>query len=511
MMLFERPFHAGRNKTNPFAKGLFSLFIGLMVVSFGAPPAFSQQTRGASPGGPGQPPVGMVTPDPWPKVIDEPGAKYTVYQPQLESWDGYLLNAHTAVSALPEGAKDPIFGVINLSAYTVVDRAARTVSILNITVMKANFPSAPGKACRYQGEVQNIFNGEGSSTVSLDRLQAQLAIEGAEKKARAVPVKNDPPRFVFSQTAAVLILVDGEPIWYNEDGQALKRILNTRSFVVLDSKGNYYLHLFDGFVTATSLNGPWTVAASVSSDIRNLADKLAKEEVVDLMAGVTDEKDPKKKSSLSNGVPRIVVATTPTELIVINGTPEWVPVAGTMLLYVNNTTGSIFKDINTQQTYVLVTGRWFRGPDFSGPWQYAPARDLPPDFARIPDESPKENIKASVPGTPQAQEAVIANEIPHSAVVYVSNAKFQSRIHGAPELKPIPDTVMSYVFNSPDPIIMVSPQQRYAVQNGIWFVATSVQGPWAVAASVPAVIYTIPPISSLYYVTYDRVYDSSPG
>ena len=70
---------------------------------------------------------------------------------------------------------------------------------------------------------------------------------------------------------------------------------------------------------------------------------------------------------------------------------------------------------------------------------------------------------------------------------------------------------MSYVFNSPDPIIMVSQQQRYAVQNGIWFVATSVQGPWAVAASVPAVIYTIPPISSLYYVTYDRVYDSSPG
>src|SRR5262249_57516231 len=40
--------------------------------------------------------------------------------------------------------------------------------------------------------------------------------------------------------------------------------------------------------------------------------------------------------------------------------------------------------------------------------------------------------------------------------------------------------------------------------------ATSLNGPWVVAASVPQVIYTIPVSSPLYYVTYVRVYGATP-
>ena len=47
------------------------------------------------------------------------------------------------------------------------------------------------------------------------------------------------------------------------------------------------------------------------------------------MAGPTDEKDPEKKPSLKNGVPATVVATTPTELIVTDGAPDWVPIDNT--------------------------------------------------------------------------------------------------------------------------------------------------------------------------------------
>jgi hypothetical protein len=48
------------------------------------------------------------------------------------------------------------------------------------------------------------------------------------------------------------------------------------------------------------------------------------------------------------------------------------------------------------------------------------------------------------------------------------------------------------------------------VQNGVWFLATAPTGTWAVAATVPAVIYTIPASSPLHYVTYVRVYSSTP-
>ena len=54
----------------------------------------------------------------------------------------------------------------------------------------------PGRRLSAGFPVHRVSNGP--STMSLDRLEISLAINGEEKKARAVPVKNDPPRFVFS-------------------------------------------------------------------------------------------------------------------------------------------------------------------------------------------------------------------------------------------------------------------------------------------------------------------------
>ena len=119
-------------------------------------------------------------------------------------------------------------------------------------------------------------------------------------------------------------------------------------------------------------------------------------------------------------------------------------------------------------------------------------------------------MKASVPGTPQAQEAVIANEIPQMATIDRAKAQFTPVVDGAPELRPVPDTSLSYVVNTPSPMIVVSPTEWYAVQNGVWFTAPGAPGPWVVASSVPAIVYSIPPSSPLHYVTYVRVYDVTP-
>src|SRR4029453_2491574 len=170
----------------------------------------------------------------------------------------------------------------------------------------------------------------------------------------------------------------------------------------------------------------------------------------------------------------------------------------------------VFKDMSDQQTYVLVTGRWFRAPGFSGPWQSVSAKGLPADFQTIPDDSPKENVKASIPGTSQAQEAVIANQIAETADVDRSKVKFTPVISGPLELKPIPDPGRSWRTNSGTPIIQVTPTQWYACQAGVWFTASSVVGPWSVAASVPPPIYSIPPSSPIYYVTYVKIYDVTP-
>jgi hypothetical protein len=455
-----------------------------------------------------QPPAEEVTPDQWPKTSDISGVTYTIYQPQLDTWDGYRFEGHAAVSVLTPGATDPVFGVIHATAVTEVDRVSRVVNFFNVKVVEALFPSASEKAAQFQKGFQTLLS-RNTVAPSLDRMQAALAIEGVERKARTVPTKNDPPKIILSQVSSVLVAIDGDPVWRRVKDTALVRVLNTRALILGDKSGKVYLHLFDGYLEAPTLAGPWGVAKAGPAGADQIAQKLGQQGLVDLMQGPPDD-NTKKRPSLKNGSPQVIVATTPTELILTQGAPDWVPIPGTMLLYVQNTTGNIFKYLMDQYTYVLITGRWFKAPDFGGPWQYIDGKGLPPDFANIPDDSPKENVKASVPGTPQAQESVIASEIPHTARVDRAKAKFTPEINGAADMKGIPDTPLSYVFNSPTPIIMVSPTQWYAVQSGVWFTASSVKGPWIVATSVPAVIYSIPPSSPVYYVTYVKVYDVTP-
>jgi len=482
-----------------------ALVCALLLLPAGLAREGAAQSRATPP-----PPAEQVTPDPWPRITTAQGVKYSLYQPQLDSWDGRLIQAHAAVSVLAAGAKEPVFGVIGIAAVTNVSRASRTVRFADIVITQATFPSAPERASAYQQGFQAMV-ANGPSTMSLDRLEAMLAVDGAEKKARSVPVKNDPPKLVFSTTSAILVPIDGEPVWRPVPGAGLERVLNSRALLLRSSAaGPIYLHLFDGFVEAPALAGPWTVAAGVPREVSATAAALAKTGAVDLMEGPRGGDKGKAVPTLKGGAPLVIVATVPTELIVTEGAPDWTPIENSALVYVKNTTANVFLYLSDQRTYVLVSGRWFRGSYLTGPWEYVAPADLPPDFAKMPDDSPKENVKASVPGTPQAQEAVIATEIPQMATIDRAKAAFTPAIDGGPDLEPIPDTPLSYVFNSPSPIIMVSPAEWYAVQNGVWFAATSALGPWAVAASIPAVIYSIPPSSPLHYVTYVRVYDATP-
>ena len=98
--------------------------------------------------------------------------------------------------------------------------------------------------------------------------------------------------------------------------------------------------------------------------------------------------------------------------------------------------------------------------------------------------------------------------IPQSATVPRKNGpKFTPNFDGPPQYAAVADTSLSYVVNSSEPVIRVDPDAWYAVVAGVWFTAAQVTGPWTVATSVPAVIYTIPPSSPLHYVTYVRIYE----
>ena len=489
--------------------GFFALFVLALLVCAVALPTSdavaAQTTLASDRTASEEPPVDLG----WPRIFSGNGQAFTVYQPQLDSWDGFTLEAHAAVALAAGADEPPLFGVVSLKVRTLVDKNARLVGFEDLQVTEARFPSAAAQEQAYAQALREALPGNIRS-ISLDRLEAQLDIQQAQSASEALPLQNTPPRIVFMQQPAVLVYIDGEPQYVPVEGTKLMRVVNTRVLLLKDPAGKLYLHLRDGYMEAAALTGPWSVAKWPPREAGKAATAARELRQIDLLEGQQDP-DTKRKPSLKSGpAPTIMVATAPTELIVTEGQPNYAPIAGTSLLYVSNTSANVFKLLSDQMTYVLVAGRWFRARSADGPWEFVPASALPKDFAQIPDSSAKENVKAAVPGTRQAQEALVANQIPTTARVERSSAKFALQTDGEPRLVPVSGTPLQYVLNASAPVIRVDDKSWYACQDGVWFVATSMNGPWLVADTVPAVIYTIPPSSPVYYVTYARVYQATP-
>src|SRR5262249_19971796 len=182
-------------------------------------------------------------------------------------------------------------------------------------------------------------------------------------------------------------------------------------------------------------------------------------------------------------------------------------IAGTSLKYVSNTDSPLFFHANNRY-YYLVSGRWFSAESLEGRWTCA-TPSLPPDFARIPPSSPRGYVLASVPGTPQAKEALLQAQVPTQATLERSATKVEVIYTGEPKFEPIVQTQLMYAVNTTYDVIRVG-EKYYLCYRGVWFVAPTPAGAWILADSVPAVIYTIPPGSPLYRVTFVQVYGATP-
>jgi len=381
----------------------------------------------------------------WPQVITSGKSKLTVYQPQLDIWDGYTLQARAAVEATDADGK-ATYGIVQFSAHTLVDKATRWVMLDQYKIIKADFPADTSQAETWITTLQNDA-AKRKKTISLDQLEAAVGVLAVEQKADTAPLENTPPTIISSEVPAMLVYIDGEAAYRPVDGTGLQRVINTRPLLLKDDQGKHYLHVFDGWMIADQLTGPYTLLSSPPADLEKAKKAAIESRQVDLLTGQSDPKD-KVPSLAKPPQPKIFVATTPTELIVTDGAPQWLPIQGTQLLYVSNTTGHIFKEIGDQNSYVLISGRWFRAADMNGPWTFAPADKLPADFANIPDDSPKENVKASVAGTPQAKEAAIAATIPQTSAIKKSAVKMTApQFDGEPQLKAISGTPLQYVIS----------------------------------------------------------------
>src|SRR5262249_29870829 len=160
------------------------------------------------------------------------------------------------------------------------------------------------------------------------------------------------------------------------------------------------------------------------------------------------------------------------ELLNLRGAPVYSPIPKTALMYVANTNNDLFLHNTERQFYLLLSGRWFRSVALEGPWAYAGA-NLPPDFAKIPADSPKASVLAWVPGTQEAADAVMLAQIPTTAVVNKAEVEAKAKVayDGDPQFKPIEKTSLQYATNTQEKVIKDG-DLYYLCFQGVWFMST---------------------------------------
>src|SRR5579871_3193877 len=164
----------------------------------------------------------------WPRAyLTKAEAAVIVYQPQIASWDGQRhMVAYAAVAYQAKGAKKPALGTVKLESETSVSLPDRLVRFSPVKVTETSFRELSKD--QLQDVVGQLDEGipEYERLIALDRVLASL------DKSQIIPksvtgMKADPPAIFFSTRPAVLVNIDGDPIWSPIQNNDLKFAVNT--------------------------------------------------------------------------------------------------------------------------------------------------------------------------------------------------------------------------------------------------------------------------------------------
>lgn len=433
----------------------------------------------------------------WPREIPyQENGKIIIFQPQPESFEGNKLKSRSAISIREKAESEPIYGVIWSECVTETDRDTRQVTLESVKVTDARFPDSP--AVKDLEQFKKYIETEAPKwdlEISLDQLLTELE-HSTETKAENL--NTAPPKIFYTEKPATLVLIDGEPKAKYDEAMKVDRIMNS-PFLILEEKEQYYLYAGGFWYTSAEVKKGWRHTDKLPKKVKKINKKIReKEKEIEASPNVK----PKKPTE-------ILVSTEPAELLHTDGPVAYGTIEGTSLLYVSNSESQIFKEVNSQDNYILISGRWYKSFGLDGPWTYVPADKLPADFAKIPEGSEKDVVLANVAGTKAAEEAVRDAQLPQTAKVDRKKAQTSLTYDGEPKFEPIKGTNLELAVNA-STTVMRDGNRYYLVDNGVWFVSNSAKGPWQVSEDRPEQVEQIPPESPAYNTRYVYVYESTP-
>ncbi|MBL7699668.1 MAG: hypothetical protein JNK79_15990 [Chitinophagaceae bacterium] len=435
----------------------------------------------------------------WPREItSSDGSKLTVYEPQPESLSGNEMTGRAAVAYRKTATSEPVFGAILFNA-TVQNTGSGNINVQSFNVTRAKFSGMED-----QQQVENFTTKLEEEAPDwnwgMTKAEVEEAVAHEQGTTEAAKFNNAPPKIIYADKPSALVVIDGDPKVSRDKNLDADKVVNSPNLIFKEN-GQWNLYSGGNWYRSTGITSGWRQNTNLSAKVKSVNEQVKKQEKEN-NNGKELETDPKLTD--------IIVTTEPAELIQTNGEPEYKNVAGTSLLYVANSPNEIFKDINSQKTYILIAGRWYRSSNMNGPWEYVPADRLPDDFAKIPDGSDKDQVLASVAGTDAAENARVNAYVPQTAKVDRRTATIDVQYDGEPYFTRIQGTSLRLAENANVTVVQEASGNYFALDNGVWFISDDPYGPWAVANDRPRDIENIPASSPAYNSRYVYVYDVTP-
>src|ERR1700751_1086062 len=216
--------------------------------------------------------VARISEGGWPRIFKNENDSFSIYPPQVDKWEGNLVELYCAVELKQGKDSTPKYGVVSLQGRTEVDKINRLVTLDNMKVTSVKFPSAADKEAGLMALLEKKLPGA-TKTISLDRLES--AIEADSETIKGVEVKNDPPKVIISTKPSVLVLIDGSPQLREVPDSKLQRVINTRSIILFENdKELYYLRVQDWWLQAKELEGTWAYAKKLPGDMKKAEEFL---------------------------------------------------------------------------------------------------------------------------------------------------------------------------------------------------------------------------------------------
>jgi hypothetical protein len=438
-------------------------------------------------------PATMPEPLVFPREVSSDTGKMVMWTPQIDTWEDYAkIEGRLAIAVTPTGEEEAIYGVAEFTADTDPNLELRVVAVENIEITVTSFPVSNDKRRQQLDEIVRSAAQYKTHYLPLDVILTYVAPD--TPVADEEGISYDPPPIFYSDTPAVLLMTDGEPLLAQIPDTKLQYAVNTNWDLFKYKEKEWYLRLDNRWLKTKDLSGEWKYDQSLPREFKKLPEDENWNKARSAMPPAKGDKTP----------PTVYYSDRPAELIVTDGSPSFRTVGGPGLEYVPETESDLFRF--EKKYYYLVSGRWFRSATLRGPWEHVP--DLPGAFAEIPSDHEKGHVLAAVPNTVDARLAVMEASIPRKATVNRdAGENVNVYFEGEPQFELIQGTPIERATNSYNDILKVG-NEYYLCDSAVWYWATSTDGPWLVADSIPAVIYTIPPSSPSYHVTFVRIYEA---